>query len=354
VTEPRRRVLVTGADTFWGARILHALEGDPTVEMLLGLTSSAAATTFERVRLLCVEPSYPALRSVVRTSRVDTVIHPCMIVDSTHASAHEIHEVNVISTMNLLAAAGTSGSSVRHLVVKSSSLVYGSTKEDPATFCEDTPRSGAPRTDVERSLIEAEGLVGDFAEDNPSATVALLRVADVLGADIVTPITKNLSRPVCPCVGGFDPLLQFVHEDDVVRAVKLATRDRLTGTYNVAGPGRLPWSEVTAICGTRRLPLPPVRPALPVTPLERLGIFDFPPELDALLRYGRGVDTSRLLGAGFEYRYTTAGAVGSFASRLHPTRSPSTSLNAGTEPPQRPRSHGMPARGRRRGPRRVL
>ncbi len=350
MSETSRSVLVTGADTFWGARILRALEGDPAIEMLLGLATSAAATTFERARLLYVEPTFSALRSVVRTSQVDTVIHPCMIVDSVHASGNEIHETNVIATMNLLAAAGTSGSSVRHLVVKSSSLVYGSTKQDPATFCEETPRADVPRTDLERSLIEAEGLVDDFAQDNPSATVVLLRVSDVLGAHIATPITKNLSRPVCPCVGGFDPLVQFVHEHDVVRAVTLATRHRLTGTYNVAGPGRLPWSEVTTICGSRRLPLPPVRPGLAVAPLVRLGIFDFPPELDALLRYGRGMDTSRLVAAGFEYRYTSEGAVHAFARHLRLARSARASLSAGTAPPQRPRSHGTPAPGRRRGP----
>ena len=353
MTETSRRVLVTGADTFWGARILRALEGDAAIEMLLGLTSSAAAGTFARARLVCTEPTYSALRGVVCSSQVDTVIHPAMIVGSVHASGHEIHEANVISTMNLLAAAGTSGSSVRHLVVKSSSLVYGSTREDPATFSEETPRSDVPRTDVERSLVEAEGLVDDFAHDNPSATVALLRVADVLGAHIVTSITKNLSRPMCPCVGGFDPLVQFVHEDDVVGAVELATRHRLAGTFNVAGPGRLPWSEVAAICGTRRLPLPPVRPALAMAPLARLGIFDFPPELDALLRYGRGMDTSRLVAAGFEYRYTSVGAVQSFAHRLlHPARSARAPLSAGTAPPPRPRSRGTRAPGRRRGPRR--
>ena len=38
-----------------------------------------------------------------------------------------------------------------------------------------------------------------------------------------------------------------------------------------------------------------------------------PPETLALLRYGRGVDNRRLKRAGFQYRYTSAGAVQSFA-----------------------------------------
>jgi UDP-glucose 4-epimerase len=308
-----RRVLVTGADTFWGGRMIQALEADPDIEVLLGLGTSAPGVTFERAEFVRADQTYSILNRIVHATQVDTVLHTFMIVDSTQAPSRTIHEVNVIGTMNLLAAAGASDSPVRQLVVKSSGLVYGSTERDPATFTEDTPRARTPRTGVERSLVEAESLVRDFAEENPSTLVAILRFANVLGADIVTSISKNLSRPVCPCVFGFDPLVQFVAEDDVVRALEFVTERRIAGTYNVAGAGRLPWSEVAAICGTRLFPLLPVHPSLALAPLVRLGIFDFPPELEALLRYGRGMDTSRLVAAGFEYQHTSAGAVQSFA-----------------------------------------
>jgi UDP-glucose 4-epimerase len=195
-------------------------------------------------------------------------------------------------------------------------LVYGSSARDPAIFNEDTPRSGSPRTDVERSLVEAEGLLADFAEEHPAATVAVLRFANVLGSDIVTSLSRNLSRPLCPSIFGFDPLIQFVHEDDVVRALTFAFRSEVGGTFNVAGDGHLPWSEVAAICGTRLFPLPPVRPELAVAPLARLGVFSFPPELGALLRYGRGMDTARFCNAGFDYHFTSAGAVEAFARHL--------------------------------------
>jgi UDP-glucose 4-epimerase len=312
-----RRVLVTGADTFWGGRMIQTLEADPEIDVLLGLGTSAPAVTFERAEFVRADQTYSILNRIVHATQVDTVLHTFLIVDSTQAPARTIHEVNVIGTMNLLAAAGAPGSPVHQVVVKSSSLVYGATERDPATFTEETPRARTPRTGVERSLIEAESMVRDFAEENPSTLVATLRFANVLGSDIVTSISKNLSRPMCPSVFGFDPLVQFVEEDDVVRALEFVTRHRRAGTYNVAGDGRLPWSEVVDICGTRILPLPPVHPSLAIAPLVRLGIFDFPPELEALLRYGRGMDTSRLVAAGFEYHYSSAGAVQSFARSLH-------------------------------------
>jgi UDP-glucose 4-epimerase len=41
-----------------------------------------------------------------------------------------------------------------------------------------------------------------------------------------------------------------------------------------------------------------------------------PDELLSLLRYGRGIDNRRLKRAGFEYRYTSAGAVKAYVEAL--------------------------------------
>jgi UDP-glucose 4-epimerase len=41
-----------------------------------------------------------------------------------------------------------------------------------------------------------------------------------------------------------------------------------------------------------------------------------PPEALDLLRYGRGIDNRKLKRAGFEYRYTTAGAVQNFIENV--------------------------------------
>jgi UDP-glucose 4-epimerase len=261
------------------------------------------------------DQQYAILKRIVRATQVDTILHTFMITNSATVPRRTMHEINVIGTMNLLAAAGSAGSPVRHIVVKSSTLVYGSSASDPNTFQEDTPRTSPVKNAVERALVEAEGLVQDFSEDNPATLVTVLRFANVLGSHLTTPISRSLSRPLCPAIFGFDPLLQFVEEDDVVRGLLHVTRASIPGLYNVAGDGRLPWSEVASICGTRLVPLSPYDP-LRLRPLARL--FDVPEELEDLLRYGRGVDTRRLAATGFTYGATSAGAVHSFirAARL--------------------------------------
>jgi UDP-glucose 4-epimerase len=303
------RVLVTGADTFWGGRMIQAIENDPGIDVILGIGTHAPSVPFERAEFVRSDQNYSILNRIVKATQVDTILHTFMITNSTTVPRRAMHEINVIGTMNLLAAAGAAGSSVRHIVVKSSTLVYGSAASDPNTFQEDTPRTSPVKNSVERALVEAEGLMRDFSEDNPATKVTVLRFANVLGPHLTTPISRNLERPVCPSMFGFDPLLQFIAEDDVVAALLHVTLGGIPGLYNVAGEGRLPWSEIASICGTRLVPLSPWSP-LKIRPLARL--FDLPPELEDLLRYGRGVDTRRFASTGFTYNSTSAGAVRKF------------------------------------------
>jgi UDP-glucose 4-epimerase len=316
-----RRVLITGLANFWGGRLAQALEADPSVDVIVGLDDRDPTVALERTELLRCDPSYYILARIVRATRVDTVLPTFLVVDSGAREARSMHEINVIGTMNLCAAAGAPGTTVRTVVVKSSTVVYGTSREDPAVFAEDTPPSRPPVTRIERSLTEVESYVNDFALDHPSKAVSLLRYPNVLGPDITTSLTRALDLPAVPSILGFDPLLQFVHEDDVVRSLRFAMDHELRGTFNVAGDGLLPWSEIVALAGKRRWPLPPIGTAEVAGALKAAGIVHLTPELLAMLRYGRGIDNRRLKEAGFTYLYDTAATVAEHVGAVRLQRS---------------------------------
>jgi UDP-glucose 4-epimerase len=312
-----RRILVTGAHTFWGGRVAQAFESDPDVEVIVGMGVRDPSVPLERTDFVRVQDqTYSTLSRIVSATQVDTIVHTGLIVDATVISSNSLQEHNVIATMNLLAAAGSPDSTVRSLIVKSSGLVYGASSRDPYAFSESMTRTGPPGTPMERSLLDAESLVRDFGRDHPEVRVSLLRFANVLGADLRTPLSRNLARRLCPGIFGYDPLLQFVEQEDVVRALVHAVRIDEAGTFNVGAPGRLPLSEVAAICGARIVPLPPWQTVLLSRPGARLGLFNLPPDLIPLLRYGRGLDTSRFAATGFRYRFSTLEATHAFARTL--------------------------------------
>jgi UDP-glucose 4-epimerase len=200
--------------------------------------------------------------------------------------------------------------------VKSTALVYGSSPNDPYWFRETDKRVAPARTRVERSLLEVESYVRDFARDNPYVNLSLLRFSNVIGPDLATPLSRALRLPLVPKVAGYDPRFQLVHERDVVRAITFALTKQLSGTFNVAGDGQLPWSEIMAIAGRHGIPMPPIGIDAATGPLRRLGLVDLPPEIITLLTYGRGVDNRAFKAKGFDYLHTTAGAVEAFVQSL--------------------------------------
>jgi UDP-glucose 4-epimerase len=311
-----RRVLITGLSTFWGGRVAQALEADPEVEVIIGLDTREPRMKLERTEYVRSDENYSILSRIVKATGVDTIAHTFLVVDSTQMSSRAMHEINVIGTMNLFAAASAKGSTVRKVVVKSAGLVYGASPKDPYWFRESDRRVAPARTRIERSLLEVEGYVRDFARDNPHVCLSLLRFCNVIGPDITTPLTRALQLPFVPKVAGFDPRFQLVHEDDVVAAILFALNENVPGIYNVAGDGLLPWSEMMAIAGKRGIPMPPFGIGMATDPLRALGLVDLAPELIDLLRYGRGIDNRAYKAAGFEYEHTTAGALEAFVQAL--------------------------------------
>ena len=150
----------------------QALEAEPDVEMILGLGANEPRVPLDRTEFVRSDQKYSILSRIVRATQVDTIVHTFLETNSIDVSTRVLHEINVIGTLNLLAAASSAGSSVRQVVVKSSTHVYGAAETDPAWFSEDTPRTSPVRTRVERSLLEVESLVRDFSEDNPHQVVS--------------------------------------------------------------------------------------------------------------------------------------------------------------------------------------
>ena len=304
-----RRVLVTGLSTYWGGRLAQALEGFDQVEAIIGVDSREPRHELERTEFVKVSTRHSLIQRIVRAAEIDTVIDTRLIVNSIVASPRDAHENNVIGTMNILAACFGSDSPVRKFIFKSSAMYYGSEQDDPAFFTERMPRPHPARTSIERDVADAEEAVADFAEKRPDVDVTVLRFANVLGPDVDTSFTRMFALPLVPMVLGFDPRLQFAHEDDVVHALEHAAFHRVPGAYNVAGDGVLALSEAIGLLGKRAAPLlPPWGTGIFAGPLRRLG-FRIPDEMLNLLRFGRGLDNRLYKAVGFVYGYTSREAV---------------------------------------------
>lgn len=307
-----RRVLVTGASRPLGAQVAAILAADPEVEDVVGVDTIEPSEDLGRTHFVRVDIRNPLIGKVVSTADIDTVLHLNMIATPLGAGGRTaMKETNVIGTMQLLAAC-QKAPGVRKLVVKSTASIYGSSPRDPALFTEDMEPRAFPGG-YAKDAVEVEGYVRGFSRRRPDIAVTVLRLANVLGPGIDSPLARYLELPVVPTVLGFDPRIQLLHSSDAIAVLLKAARENHAGTFNVAGDGVLLLSQAVRRAG--RPPVPVPFPAIGSLGglARRLRLVDFSAEQIGFLAHGRAVDTTRLKEVfGYLPRYPTVATFDSF------------------------------------------
>ena len=138
----------------------------------------------------------------------------------------------------------------------------------------------------------------------------MLRYQPEIGADLDSPLVRYLTLPVVPVQLGFDPRLQLLHADDATGALEAAVRrpgpragQRRARRRDLAQPHPAPAAATGAAAS--RTPL--FGPAIEQVK-RRLGAGGLLGDGVRLLRYGRGVDNTRLREeVGYEPRYDAVG-----------------------------------------------
>ncbi|MYU20846.1 NAD-dependent epimerase/dehydratase family protein [Streptomyces sp. SID8352] len=325
-------VLVTGAARRLGGRFVRRLLREPGVDGVVAVDAVEPEHRLGGAEFVRADIRQPAIGRVLAETGADTVVH----LDVTGmplggGSRASVKETNVIGTMQLLGACQKSPS-VKRLVVKSSTSVYGSAPRDPAVCVETTPPRSLPTGGFAKDAVEVEGYVRGFARRRPDVAVCVLRFANILGPNAETPLTSYFALPLLPTVFGYDPRLQFVHEDDVVEVLGIASREPRrgtlnSGTFNVAGDGVLLLSQCSRRLGRPTVPLPLPAVTWAGSLVRTLGVTDFSPEQIRLLTHGRVVDTRQMRETlGFRPVYSTAGAFADFARSRGPGLLPPEAL----------------------------
>ncbi len=165
---------------------------------------------------------------------MDTVVHMDVAARPLGGGGRAaVKETNVIGTMQLLGGCQKCPT-VRRVVVRSSTSVYGSAPRDPAVFTETTPPKSLPARRLREGRQRGRGYVRAFARRRPDVAVCVLRFANILGPEADSPLAEYFSLPVLPTVLGHDPRLQFVHEDDVLDVLRIASSEPRRGPSTAA------------------------------------------------------------------------------------------------------------------------
>ena len=309
-----RRILIAGIGSHWGTELALRLERDPGVERVIGIDTSPPLADLERTEILEADIRSPVMARLVPSTGADTLVHAGILwYPENDKPARALHDINVIGTLQLLAACERSPS-IERVVVRGSAAIYGCEPAGPSFFTEEMARSFPLRTRFQRDIGELEGYFENFARRRPELVCCMLRYQPEIGPGLRLPLARYLSLPAVPTQLGFDPRLQLIHADDATGALLTATMKPIRGAVNIAPNGSISLSRVLRTIGRSQIPVPHQLFGPALTRLgSNLGAGPLYGDAIRLLRYGRGVDNARMRDElGFQPRFDATGAVRDF------------------------------------------
>ncbi len=313
-----RRVAITGVASHWGAELARRLERDPAIEYVAGIDTRLPDGDLGRTDFIEADVRSAVLSRLLPATEVDTVVH-CGVLwyPEPGRPARALHEINVIGTLQLLAACERT-ESLRSVIVRGSAAIYGCDPAAPYFFSEQGARPAQLRTRFQRDIFELEEYFANFARRHPDLVCCMLRYQPEIGAGLDSPLVRYLTLPAVPVQLGFDPRLQLLHADDATGAIEAAVRSPARGAVNVGPSGSISLSRALRLLGRPALPVPhPLFGPAMERLNRRLGAGGLLGDGVRMLRYGRGVDNRRLREeVGYEPRYDAAGAVADLAAKI--------------------------------------
>lgn len=316
-------VVVTGVAGSVGSRVAALLVARPDIDRVIGIDVVPVSWAHPKleVRLLdlAAQPRQgdPELKTAF--DGASGLIHLAWKATDGPVGLPDDDAITAAINRNALrrvlsAASSTSPDEIVHL---SSATVYGAWPDNKIPLTEDARLRPNPEFSFAVSKAEAERVLAEWADENPSVRVAVLRPAVTVGPE-ERPLYQALGATRAPRSGDGGRPVQYLHVDDLARAVVLAWEKSLCGVYNVAPDSGIREEDARALAGgVAKLPLP-ARLAEQVADwgwhLLRKGV---PAEARAYASNPWVVGPDRLKAEGWEPQYTSEEALVATDARLH-------------------------------------
>jgi UDP-glucose 4-epimerase len=307
-----KRVAITGISGYIGSRLLSRLEGMEDVERVIGVDVRPPKDSPPKLKFYCQDISEP-LGDIFIENEVDSAVHLAFVLRPTHDRTGA-RKTDIGGAVNFLESCRQA--QVKHVLYLSSHTIYGAHPDSILPLKEDSPPRPLPGFQYSCDKDHAEREFRDFATTHNDTCVTILRSCPVIGPNVGDSVVTSMFKSIMVFVAGYDPPMQFVHEDDLVELVVTFLGQKKAGIFNVAGDGDIRYSEIARLCRRRTIALPErlLRLLMGVSWALRLQNESPASGLD-FIKYPPLVSTEKLRSeVGFQFRYSSRDAVASFIS----------------------------------------
>jgi UDP-glucose 4-epimerase len=283
----RPAIIITGISGNLGRQVAKVLHKE---DRIVGIDRRPFRGKPKDVEIHHIDIRRKKCEDIFRTEDVKAVVHMAIIHDP-RMSTHEHHTFNVVGTQMILEYCARY--KVPKVVVLSSANVYGPSPNNSNFLSEDAPLLAGERFPEVRDLIAADMFAQQFVWREREVETSILRPVHIIGPTVKNAPSNYLRMRYPWTLLGFDPIVQFIHEEDVGRAVQAALKPGIRGVYNVTGPGEVPLSVALRDLGRKPVPVPHILAGPILERLFKWHVSNYPPaELDHI-HYMCTVDGSR-------------------------------------------------------------
>lgn len=258
-----RNVLVTGANTPLGERLVRSLLDDSRVDQIIAVTGEPpehfAVAANRRLTVIQVDMVRSRrvrnlLFGLARDKNINVVVHLAMH-RSALARGSKVHAFNVEALRSMIALAERHPT-IERLVLRSDAAVYKVKEDLPILIDEAHPVAlDGRQPQWVRDRVEAD-ITACARMGMSSLQIIVLRMTDILAPGTGSQLFDYLQSPVCMRPAGFDPMTNLLTIADASVALQKAIHSEAQGVFNIAGADTLPLTACIRNYGRLGVPVP--------------------------------------------------------------------------------------------------
>ncbi|MFO8048358.1 MAG: NAD-dependent epimerase/dehydratase family protein [Desulfosudaceae bacterium] len=230
-----KTIAITGVNSYFASTILPRLQADPEVDKIIGLDVSPWKGGYGKVDFHRLDIRSDKLAEVI--AGADALYHLAFVVGEIQ-DKRKTRDININGSKNVFQAC--LDNHVKKVIYASSTTVYGSHRDNPLGFTEDSPLAGNEDSYYNTSKVEVENFVTAFFAGHPEVTLTVLRTGLLIGPKIDNMFSRLWSMKITALPSGNISHNQFIHEVDLGQALYLAWQQDLPGVYNVTADDAVP------------------------------------------------------------------------------------------------------------------
>ena len=243
-----KTLAVTGIGSDLGSRFLKIVEDDPSVQRVIGV--DVKEPEFKGSKLVFhrrdnLERGYNA---IFADEKADTAIY----LSLSDEPGPNLFEHNVKQFQHFIEAAAVAH--CKTVTLLSSITGYGAHSDNLEVLYEGSLLR--PTSEFGRAATEIEKLCYQYVHRFPSALLQILRAAFIVGPKENNLITRSLQRSIMLVPSEAELAFQFVHVEDVARALHCIIESDSAGIYNLASDSALTVEQIAQLAERRLVRCP--------------------------------------------------------------------------------------------------